>query len=68
VLYGVIVSTLLDAGWGKGAYQTGIFSFLILMLIGVALLRGVPDRRTEEDGTAPPPMPPASDLADSGLL
>ncbi len=23
VLYGVIVSTLLDAGWGKGAYQVG---------------------------------------------
>jgi UMF1 family MFS transporter len=47
VLYGVIVSTLLDAGWGKGAYQVGILSFLILMLIGVALLRTVPDRLSE---------------------
>jgi UMF1 family MFS transporter len=47
VLYGVIVSTLLDAGWGKGAYQIGILSFLILMLIGVGLLRSVPDRLSE---------------------
>jgi UMF1 family MFS transporter len=47
VLYGVIVSTLLDAGWGKGAYQMGILSFLVLMLVGVALLRTVPDRLSE---------------------
>ncbi len=47
VLYGIIVSTLLDAGWGKGAYQMGILSFLILMLIGFGLLRTVPDRLSE---------------------
>jgi UMF1 family MFS transporter len=47
VLYGATVSTLLNAGWGAGAYQVGIFSFLILMVIGVALLRGVPDRPSE---------------------
>ena len=47
VLYGVIVSTLLDAGWGKAAYQMGILSFLILMLIGFGLLRSVPDRLSE---------------------
>ena len=47
VLYGIIVSTLLDAGWGKGAYQMGILSFLILMAIGIALLRTVPDRLSE---------------------
>jgi MFS transporter, UMF1 family len=47
VLYGIIVSTLLDAGWGKGAYQMGILSFLILMLIGILLLRSVPDRLSE---------------------
>ena len=47
VLYGIIVSTLLDAGWGKGAYQMGILSFLILMLIGIVLLRSVPDRLSE---------------------
>jgi hypothetical protein len=41
ILYGVIVSTLLSAGWGSLAYQVGIFSFLILLVIGVWLLRGV---------------------------
>ncbi len=41
ILYGVIVSTLLDAGWGSAAYQVGIFSFLALLLVGVWLLRGV---------------------------
>jgi UMF1 family MFS transporter len=53
VLYGVIVSTLLDAGWGKGAYQVGILSFLILMLIGIGFLRGVPDRPSEGLVSAP---------------
>jgi UMF1 family MFS transporter len=44
VLYGATVSYLLNQGWGSGAYQVGIFTFLILMVIGVAILRGVPDR------------------------
>lgn len=43
VMYGLIVSTLLDAGWGERAYQVGIFSFLLLMVVGVALLLGVPE-------------------------
>jgi UMF1 family MFS transporter len=43
ILYGTIVSTLLNAGWGSAAYQVGIFSFIILLLIGVWLLRGVPE-------------------------
>ncbi|HEV7808966.1 MAG TPA: MFS transporter [Candidatus Limnocylindrales bacterium] len=60
LLYGVIVSTLLDRGWGAGAYQVGIFSFLILLLIGVWLLRGVtepPVERAEvrDEGAVPPP-------------
>lgn len=58
VLYGTIVSVLLNAGWGKGAYQVGILSFLVLMLIGILFLRGVPDRRSEPDGdvhVTPPP-------------
>ena len=55
VLYGVIVSTLLNAGWGKGAYQVGILSFLILMLIGIAFLRGVPDRMSEGGSVELPP-------------
>src|SRR3954452_7663432 len=47
VLYGGIVAYGLNNGWGSAAYQAGIFSFLILMVIGIAFLRGVPDRRTE---------------------
>src|SRR5437773_6067501 len=47
VLYGATVATLLDAGWGKAAYQVGIFTFLILMAIGYLLLRTVPDRPSE---------------------
>jgi UMF1 family MFS transporter len=43
LLYGSIVSTLLDRGWGAGAYQVGIFSFLILLAVGVLLLRQVPE-------------------------
>jgi UMF1 family MFS transporter len=43
LLYGSIVATLLRSGWGSGAYQVGIFSFLILLVIGVLLLRGVPE-------------------------
>jgi UMF1 family MFS transporter len=58
ILYGTIVSVLLNAGWGKGAYQVGILSFLVLMVIGILFLRGVPDRPTEADAeddlTAPP--------------
>ncbi|MBI2781786.1 MAG: hypothetical protein HYX55_08335 [Chloroflexi bacterium] len=58
---------LLNAGWGKGAYQVGILSFLVLMLIGLALLRGVPDRTSEaenEGGITPPPehLMPAQDM------
>ena len=58
ILYGATVATLLDAGWGPAAYQVGIFTFLILMVIGVALLRGVPDRKTEAaPEAAPQPLP-----------
>jgi UMF1 family MFS transporter len=59
VLYGATVATLLDAGWGKTAYQVGIFTFLILMAIGYALLRTVPDRPTEAiiEGSGPIPEP-----------
>jgi UMF1 family MFS transporter len=76
VLYGVIVSTLLNAGWGKGAYQVGILSFLILMTIGLLLLRGVPDPGVEPGegegrgapGTSPPPehLMPAADMPVAG--
>ena len=67
VLYGVLVSTLLNAGWGKAAYQVGIFSFLILMAIGLWLLQAVPDRGPDEDGdrlsgTLPAHLMPAQDM------
>jgi len=75
VLYGVIVSTLLNAGWGKLAYQVGILSFLILMIVGVLLLRGVPDPGVESEGgetgttgASPPPehLIPAADMPVAG--
>jgi UMF1 family MFS transporter len=69
ILYGTIVSVLLNAGWGKGAYQVGILSFLVLMVIGILLLRGVPDRHVElepdhEHHLSPPPehLMPAADM------
>jgi UMF1 family MFS transporter len=59
LLYGLIVKTLLDAGWGDAAYQVGIFSFLILMVIGVLFLRGVPEPPAEAaSGSAGPVAPP----------
>jgi UMF1 family MFS transporter len=64
VLYGVVVSTLLDAGWGKTAYQAGIFSFLILMFVGVWVLRTVPDPGAEPSDVIAPPehLLPSSDM------
>jgi UMF1 family MFS transporter len=71
VLYGTIVSVLLNAGWGDGAYQVGIFSFLILMVIGMLLLRGVPEPPREdhrEELASPPPehLMPAADMPVAG--
>jgi UMF1 family MFS transporter len=71
VLYGTIVSMLLNAGWGDGAYQVGIFSFLILMVIGMLLLRGVPEPPREDHREAlasPPPehLMPAADMPVAG--
>jgi UMF1 family MFS transporter len=57
VLYGGTVALLLPS-LGKGAYQVGIFTFLILMAVGIALLLGVPDRRDEGPEGSPPGYPP----------
>jgi UMF1 family MFS transporter len=48
LLYGQLVFWLLPV-LGKGAYQVAIFSLLVLMLIGVAIVRRVPpgSRQTE---------------------
>ena len=72
VLYGTIVSVLLNAGWGDGAYQVGILSFLVLMVIGMLLLRGVPEPPVEADdgGAKSPPehLLPAADMPVPGRL
>jgi UMF1 family MFS transporter len=49
IAYGIIVGNLLD-GLGTGAYQVAIGSLLVLLLIGIWILRGVPegDPATEE--------------------
>jgi len=68
VLYGVVVSTLLDAGWGRSAYQAGILSFLVLMFVGVWILRTVPDPGPEAGGVVAPPehLLPSSDMPGPG--
>ena len=73
VLYGVIVAYGLKNGWGGLAYQLGILSFLVLMIIGLALLRGVPDRPAEpgsDEEASPPPehLLPAADMPVAGRL
>jgi UMF1 family MFS transporter len=69
VLYGVTVSALLNAGWGSAAYQVGIFTFLILMLIGILLLRRVPDRLSEPVRESEPaePLVPSIDVPVGGI-
>ena len=46
VAYGIIVSSLLPH-LGTGAYQVAIASLLVLLLIGIAILRGVPEGSSE---------------------
>jgi len=62
VLYGATVALLLPS-LEKGAYQVGIFTFLILMAVGIFLLLGVPDRPTEPPEPVVPPehLLPASE-------
>lgn len=63
VLYGVIVATLLEDGWGDAAYQAGIFSFLLLMVVGVVLLLGVPEPPREGVSAEARSDPPGSAIA-----
>jgi UMF1 family MFS transporter len=61
LLYNGVLAVLLNAGWGPGAYQVAIFSFLILIAIGIWLLRGVPEPPADHwdrvglGDAAPPP-------------
>ena len=48
IVYGAIVATLL-AGLDRGAYQVAIASLFVLLLLGMAILRGVPEGEAERD-------------------
>jgi UMF1 family MFS transporter len=63
VLYGATIALLLPV-IGRPAYQVGIFTFLILMVVGVLLLRRVPERPDEPPAPVAPPehLLPASEV------
>ena len=48
IVYGVIVSTLLGS-LDRAAYQVAIASLFILLLVGLAILRGVPEGDPQND-------------------
>jgi MFS transporter, UMF1 family len=51
IVYGAIVSSLL-AALGRGAYQVAIASLFVLLLVGVAILRGVPEGEPDNEDAA----------------
>jgi MFS transporter, UMF1 family len=51
ILYGAIVSSLLDT-LGRGAYQVAIASLFVLLLVGILILRGVPEGRPDNEDAA----------------
>jgi UMF1 family MFS transporter len=48
IVYGIIVATLLDS-MGTGAYQVAIGSLFVLLLVGLAILRAVPEGTPENE-------------------
>ena len=48
IVYGIIVATLLDS-IGTGAYQVAIGSLFVLLLVGLAILRAVPEGTPENE-------------------
>ena len=48
IVYGAIVATLLGS-LDRGAYQVAIASLFVLLLVGMAILRGVPEGERERD-------------------
>ena len=46
LIYGIIVATLL-LSLGRGAYQVAIASLFVLLLVGIWILRGVPEETLE---------------------
>jgi UMF1 family MFS transporter len=51
LLYGVIVATLDPDRVGRIAYQVAILSLLVLMVIGILIVRGVPEPPRASDDT-----------------
>jgi UMF1 family MFS transporter len=51
VIYGIIVSNLLDV-LDRGAYQVAVGSLLALLLVGIGILRGVPEGNAEHEDAA----------------
>ena len=51
LVYGAIVAMLLDS-LGRGAYQVAIASLFVLLLVGIAILRGVPEGEPESEVAA----------------
>ena len=51
ILYGAIVSSLLDT-LDRGAYQVAIASLFVLLLIGIAILHGVPEGEPDNEEAA----------------
>jgi UMF1 family MFS transporter len=51
IVYGTIVATLLDP-LDRGAYQVAIASLFVLLLIGIWILRGVPEGTPEQERVA----------------
>jgi UMF1 family MFS transporter len=48
IAYGIIVASLLDR-MDRGAYQVAIGSLFVLLLVGIAILRGVPEGEPENE-------------------
>jgi UMF1 family MFS transporter len=51
VIYGIIVANLLDV-LDRGAYQVAVGSLLVLLLVGIWILRGVPEGSVEREEAA----------------
>ncbi len=51
IVYGAIVALLLDS-LDRGAYQVAIASLFVLLLVGIAILRGVPEGEPENEELA----------------
>ncbi|MGQ0608225.1 MAG: MFS transporter [Chloroflexota bacterium] len=51
LIYGIIIATLLSV-LDRGAYQVAIASLFVLLLVGIGILRGVPEGKAENEEAA----------------